>query len=268
MPTGNYVSAGDAYLVDADASAFIAAAGISDSTQQLAIKTLCIQAKLAGIWSKIVAAYPFVGGAAATHKWNLKDPRDLDAAFRLLFVGGWTHSANGAAPDGSTGYANTFLTPAAGTTQNSASQGCYIGNDILTAAKYAMGAYGPIPYFYICPNQNTAEGTVAAINTNNNIGNKRFVSSLGFHAGTRTAADQSNNNVRGSQTAIAAASNAPNSSQIYIGAANNSGSAINFCTYQFRFAFVGTGLTANELYNLGNIIHGFQTQLGRAASNQ
>ena len=69
--------------VDADAQAFITAAGITDSTQQSAIDTLVKQLKGYGIWSKMKAVYPFVGGTATTHKYNLKDPRDLNAAFRL-----------------------------------------------------------------------------------------------------------------------------------------------------------------------------------------
>lgn len=33
----------------------------------------------------MTAVYPFIGGTASTHKFNLKDPRDLDVAFRLTF---------------------------------------------------------------------------------------------------------------------------------------------------------------------------------------
>jgi hypothetical protein len=55
------------------------------------------------------ALYPFVGGSDASHKYNLKDPRDLNAAYRLVFSGGWTHSANGALPNGTNAFADTFL---------------------------------------------------------------------------------------------------------------------------------------------------------------
>ena len=96
---------------DADAQAFITAAAITDSTQQSAINTLVTQLKGYGIWTKMKALYPFVGGSATSHKFNLKDPRDLDAAFRLVFNGGWTHSSTGALPNGTTGYADTYLTP-------------------------------------------------------------------------------------------------------------------------------------------------------------
>jgi hypothetical protein len=81
--------------VDPDAQAFITAAAITDPTQQTAINTLVVDLKGYGIWTKSKALYPFVGGTASQHKFNLKDPRDLDAAFRLVFTGGWTHSSNG-----------------------------------------------------------------------------------------------------------------------------------------------------------------------------
>lgn len=97
--------------VDPDAQAFITAASITDPTQQSAIDTLVTDLKGYGIWTKMKAIYPFVGGTASTHKWNLKDPRDLDAAFRLVFNGGWAHSSTGALPNGINGFADTRLSP-------------------------------------------------------------------------------------------------------------------------------------------------------------
>lgn len=99
------------YSSDADAQAFITAAGITDTTQKSAINTLVTSLKSANIWTKMKAIYPFVGGTATSHKFNLKDPRDLDVAFRLGFYGGWAHSSNGVTPNGTNGYADTYLTP-------------------------------------------------------------------------------------------------------------------------------------------------------------
>jgi hypothetical protein len=98
---------------DPDAQAFITAAAITDVTQQGAINTLVLALKGYSIWTKFKAIYPIVGGTASQHKYNLKDPRDLDAAFRLVFNGGWTHSSTGAQPNGVNGYADTKFTPSA-----------------------------------------------------------------------------------------------------------------------------------------------------------
>ena len=110
---------GGAPAVDPDAQAFITAASITDPTQQSAIDTLVTDLKGYGIWTKTKAIYPFVGGTASSHKFNLKDPQDTDAAFRLVFNGGWTHSVNGAQPNGVNGYADTFLTPSTALSLNS-----------------------------------------------------------------------------------------------------------------------------------------------------
>ena len=69
--------------IDSDAQAFITAAGITDSTQQAAITNLVIGLKNDNLWTKMKAIYPFVGGTAASHKFNLKNPLDTNAAYRL-----------------------------------------------------------------------------------------------------------------------------------------------------------------------------------------
>src|SRR6266536_4458570 len=80
---------------DSDAQAFFTAAGITNLTYKNAINHLVVDLKDAGIWTKMKAVYPFIDSTAAKHKWNLKDPRDLDSAFRLTFHGTVTHSPNG-----------------------------------------------------------------------------------------------------------------------------------------------------------------------------
>ena len=95
--------------IDPDAQAFLTAAGITDATITSAINTLVIDLKGYNLWNKMIAIYPFVGGTSTTHKYNLKNPVDTDAAFRLVFNGGWTHSSNGILGNGTNSYANTKL---------------------------------------------------------------------------------------------------------------------------------------------------------------
>lgn len=103
------LASGDTRVYDSDALSFITAAGITSKAQKWAVDDLVVAWKASGQWNRTVAIYPFVGGTAASHKFNLKDPRDLDAANRLSFSGTLTHSATGVDPDGSTGLANTFI---------------------------------------------------------------------------------------------------------------------------------------------------------------
>jgi len=92
-------------LIDPDAQAFINAASITDATQKSAINTLVKSLKTAGIWTKCNAIYPFVGGNASAHSYNLKNT----AQYQITFVGGVTHSVNGIQGNGTNGYANTNL---------------------------------------------------------------------------------------------------------------------------------------------------------------
>lgn len=79
--------------------------------------------------TKIDAIYPFIGGDATKHKYNLCNPLDTDAAFRLSFSGGWTHSRTGALPNGSNAYANTHWIPSVNGSNTQQAFGAYFRND-------------------------------------------------------------------------------------------------------------------------------------------
>ena len=97
----------DFLIVSAAAALFLSAAGITDPTITAAITTFVHGLQADGIWNRMFAIYPFVGGTAATHKFNLKDPRDLDAAYRLTFAGPFIHSALGVQPNSTNQPANS-----------------------------------------------------------------------------------------------------------------------------------------------------------------
>jgi hypothetical protein len=96
--------------IDPDALAFLTAAGISDSGQRSALDNLVKGLKFNGTWSKYTAIYPLLGGTANSHKYNLRDPRDLDAAYRVVWIGSVSHGAAGVQGDGNTGYGDTRFT--------------------------------------------------------------------------------------------------------------------------------------------------------------
>ena len=77
---------------------------------------------------------------ASQMKYNLKDARDLDAAFRLTWSGGWTYSATGATPNGTNAYADTKFNQENNWTSNTnAAIGFYSRTDIANA-KVDIGA--------------------------------------------------------------------------------------------------------------------------------
>ena len=95
--------------VDADALAFITNAVITNTTQQNAIKTLVTDLKGYGLWTKMKAIYPFVGGTASQHRFNLKDSRAVTSAFYLTPYGGLGHDGNGVLFNGNDSWFNTNM---------------------------------------------------------------------------------------------------------------------------------------------------------------
>lgn len=260
-----FVSAGG---TDADAQAFITAAGITDATQQSAINTLVTDLKGYGIWTKMKAIYPFVGGTSSTHKWNLKDPRDLDAAFRLVFSGGWTHSSTGALPNGTNGYADSFLIPSTSLSVTSGHLSFYSRNnfedtscDFGSANRNAFNQ--PVAPENIILSRYTGLGFVAVYGTYNSNSQISNSDSRGYYivnrnSSTNTTAFKNNTKVLDfAQTSGLS----PNS--LTIGCENLGTLQIRFSSRECAFASIGDGLTDTEAANLNTAVQAYQTTLSR-----
>lgn len=100
------------------------------------IDNACIKA---GITSG--AVYPFIGGVADSHKFNFLDPRDLDIAYRILWIGTLTHTSNGVLSDGTTGRGDIFMTPNDFTISTGVFIGGYINSIGSSRQKSLLGAY-------------------------------------------------------------------------------------------------------------------------------
>lgn len=258
---------------DSDAQAFFDAAAISNVTQKEAVNQLVLDLKAAGIWNRMVSVYPFIGGTASSHKWNLKDPRDLDAAKRITFTGGWTHSDTGALPDGSTGYANTHIDFNQDVPQYSLHCSYYSRTNTAPAGGdyylFGVSAGGPgigIDIF------NTSGYFAVAADTSKTItvtGQTEFNKLIGiscYHFDTfRMYRDGS---VIGSNTGIRygyfPSIDPSNASRLYFGAYNNNGTAQYFSSRECAFASFGYGLDATQWAALDTAVTNFQTTLGRA----
>jgi hypothetical protein len=240
---------------DADAQAFITASGIS-GTNATAINTLVIDLKAANIWTKMKCIYPFVGNTASTQKWNLKDARDLDAAYRLVFSGGFTFSATGCQPNGTNAYANTFFQPSNFTAYPNCSFGYYSrtnidngGTDIGANQLDIYSNLGATAYV------RTASGTFTTFSVTNSLG---FV--MGSRLNTATQKAYKNGVLKATTAQTAGTSFLFN---IYIGATNSSGIASFFSNRQCAFAYLSDGLTDAEALAFYNAVQTFNTTLGR-----
>ena len=247
--------------VDPDAQAFITAASITDSTQQSAVNTLVTDLKGYGIWSKMKALYPFVGGTASTHKFNLKNPLNTDAAFRLVFNGGWTHSANGALPNGTNAFANTFFAPSSNLTTSSAHFSKYNRTNDLTGIKVDGAIDNSITQTFFQHNYTDANGVIGEVG---GIVSYTQTDTRGLFTVVRTATNSSkvfkNATQQGATntTTITYLAN----TNIYIGA-RNAGIGQFFNTYQAAFASIGDGLTDTEAANFYTAVQAFNTTLNR-----
>lgn len=239
---------------DPDADAFIIATGITNPTIISAISTLVLNFKTYGIWTKMSAIYPLVGGTATTHKFNLKNPLDTNGAYRLVFNGGITHNSDGITGNGSNAYANTFLTDVS-LDINNKHISIYQRN-ILLDSYTSMGAGGSANNrFYLnLGGQNYStlgmfQSPVAVITPQRGMFTMSKVISGAFkyYQNALTPSTRTGTN----------ASSISN----YTLLADTGGS--NPSAANLSFASIGQGLSDTESANLYTSVQAFQTTLGR-----
>jgi hypothetical protein len=245
---------------DADALAFITAAAITDNTQKTAVNTLVTDLKTYNIWSKMKAIYPFVGGNATSHKFNLKDPRDLDAAYRLVFNGGWTHSSTGALPNGTNGYADTKLIPSFTLSTASAHFSKYNRTNDSIGSKTDGTAHNTFSSFF----QHNYTSANMVIGVLASVVSYTPTDTRGFFISTRTSnvvvkAFRNNSQLGSTNTNF---SDALPNQDFYIGA-RNSGVPSDYNNYESAFASIGDGLSDTEAAYLYTAVQLFNTTLSR-----
>jgi len=247
---------------DSDAQAFFTAAGITDTTQKNAVNQLVLDLKSYSLWNKMNAIYPFVGGTATTHKYNLKDPRDLNVAYRLSFAGGWTHSSNGVTPNGVNGYADTYFDG------NVGAIGCYNRNtSFAMGTKYDEWEGGDypvysIPWIYLLGRGGTIQNTVDQNNVVNPAGATLPFAHITYDTQQRL---YTNGNLVNSNAFYTSAPSAPTGYPIWIGGLNDNGRFNNPTYYggTSSFSFISGTLNSTESANLNTAVQAFQTTLGR-----
>jgi hypothetical protein len=257
--------------IDLSALTFISASGITDYTQKTAINQLTIDLKSYGIWTKMKAVYPFVGGTATTHKWNLINPVDTNAGFRLNFFGSVTHNSNGITGNGSNAYALTYVAPASNLTLDSTSVSLYSrSNTNTTAVDIGVGINsGADPrrlsvsirysnvYYGDQYNYNTGRATAANS------------TSLGLYTDSRTSsavhkAYQNSVQLGTTNTGSSGAISALTGPIALLGLYRQDTSAgFYFSDKNIAFAHVGDGLTDADVVNLYSTVQKYQTILNR-----
>jgi hypothetical protein len=246
---------------DYDALLFLNATAITDPTIRLAVNYLTFSLKVNGLWNKMNAIYPFVGGTATTHKFNLKNPLDTDAAFRLSFVGGWTHSSNGALPNGTNAYADTFLIPSVYLSLNSIHGSVYsrTNTDALTVL-FGSSFNTSTRDFNIFPRLTNL--SYFRVNSLNDAGVSTGSDSRGWFCANRISSTQTRNYRNSTQYILNTASNLIANLSVLL-SANNNPSFRYYSNREIAFSSFGSGLSDSEAALFYNIIQAFQTTLNR-----
>ena len=248
---------------------FLVVTKIYDATQKTAINTLITDLKTNGLWSKMKAIYPFIGGTSATHKFNLKDPRDLDEAFRLTYLNSTTsiHSNTGIKGDGISNIIDTnFIAD---------DEGLLVNNNHLSFYSRTSEASASNQYYEIGARNGSASDSYAlstrrssddARYDSGNYANNRVLFSntdgKGFYLGTvnnNLTSKYYKNGVLKNSTII---TDQPvlASNSVYILGVNG---ISTFSNKEVAFVTMGLGLTDAEVIALNTIVQAFQTTLGR-----
>lgn len=244
---------------DTDAAAFITAASITDPTQVQAVYTLVGGLKALGLWAKMTAVYPFIGGSAASHAVNAKSP----GTFNITWNGGVTHNSNGITGNGSTGYGDTGI--------NSATS--------LSATSFHFSAYQRISSnFTIIGNSDAGSNSNEFVARTNGVARAQMASNIsmlftstlnpptGFFTVSRTSSNTtsfSRNGIRVGAVSSVASVSQP-SSNVPILAYNSNGVMASFSTSNLSFVSIGSGLTDSEAVSFSALVQYVQTLLGRA----
>lgn len=192
-------------------------------------------------------------------KYNLVNPVDSDAAFRLVFNGGWTMSAQGATPNGTNAWGDTKL-PNNTMSQNSMTMCTYLRTDTLqTLGDLGVwsGGFGSIIYsrdglgFYSGINNSTSANKVGVLNAN----------SLGFFLNKRTSATEIVLQKNATQTTLASNSQNLLTSNFII--ARTGDYAGEYSNRQTAFVGIGDGISNSEATALYNAVQTMNTTLQR-----
>lgn len=247
---------------DPDAQNFINQASISNTTQANAVNTLVVGLKNESIWNKFIGLYPFVGGTSNSHKYNLMNPLDTDAAFRLVFNGGWTHNSLGARPNGVNGYADTKISLSLHCTPGSLQSSVYT-NTSGSGNMIDIGAGNGTTYFVQMIPLNVSSTFIEGVSGTQVAGGIIDTGLILQSRTNPTTFKGYRNGVQQSTTNTTLNTGVFPNSNFYLGARSQNNSPLLYSNRRLALASIGTGLSDSEVLSFYNLVQQFQTTLNR-----
>jgi hypothetical protein len=259
--------------IDPAAAAFIAAAGITDPTQQAAVIYLTDSLKgnnkaqnASGIdfFSGCYAIYPLVGSAATPHRYNLRDI----STFLITYGGTVTHDANGITGNGVNGFGDTGFSPLNnGLPLDDAGIGVYTRTSANLGAELGASDAGITNALLL----QTRAGGFA----NNNVNSTSFAavaeaSGTGFFTAVRRNATSMQIYKNGASILLktsSAGSSGRTANNLYLMCNNVNSVPISYSGKNIAFALIFTATNTTfinaNMATLYNIIQQYQTLLSR-----
>ncbi len=255
-------------------NAYLFSTQITNTSTQLAIGTMIDDLKSANLWTKMKAIYPMTTDKvlqvdmASQMKFNLIDPQDTNSAFRLAWAGGWAYSSNGATPNGTNAYANTFLSKT-NLTELNTHISYYSRSNIVNLPAIEMGIFGSGSNTFNMLVSFSGVFYLDMYDFNTNRVSINNSDSRGFYLGSRissTSLKAYKNGVQFSSTNTNTSTGwAALNGNMTIGNRNDL-PAGNYTNKECAFSSIGDGLTDLEAQVFYAIVEKFQLALSRNTS--
>lgn len=253
---------------DADATAFISAANLTNLTEKQAICQLVQDLKANNLWNAFLTIYPMVGSTPLSCSLNLKNV----AQYQLSWNGLWGFGSTGAIPNGFNSWANTGLNPASisGLSPQNISMSYYSRTQSAIAGTEAgcQGLNIQNTYLIVKIPSNAPNNDYSRLFASRSMPSP-IASSASYSLGFSTLIKPKNNvlqiyhngvMVHAENVTIPTA--LPNYN-IYLGATNVHGAAGGFTDKECAWFSIGRTLTTLENATLYTIVQNFETTLSR-----
>lgn len=244
-------------------TAVLNAGGSLSGAEQTAIETFFSSLDTAGVYSKLYAMYPILGGVANANKINAVNPGTYD----LTFTGTWSHSATGSYCVGNnSNFANTGFNPSTlaspgtnfsvGAMAQSGSGNSYMGIGTSATNYILLGDFGVTEFYY--PN-GPLNGAGAGFRTGGAFLMLNRTASNSWKGGVIVSGSGTGNWVfTGTQTT---AYSSPYNGNFYFNGINglsgfNSGGLL-------KFAYLATSMNDTQLQDLADAVNTLNTSFSR-----
>lgn len=221
---------------------------------------MIVRLKDEALWTKMFAIYPYKGGTAATVKYNLKDPRDLNVAYRQTIYNAPTIDAEGVQWNGVNQYADTYYQPTAAGNK-------HLSYYCLTASSNNLrdigASAGGNNQFYLGLRPNQLDMLIAMASSVTVGDFLKGATGTGYGIGTHTGTS-----VRGYWNGLPIAAKTKTAGSypsiphnVYIGAINLSGSPSLYTNAKVGFVTIGEELSDAQAAVLDEIVYEFMIRM-------